>query len=320
MTTIDSIAAILSSKNKIGITCHVSPDGDSLGSSLALLQGLLKLGKDAYIMSKESMPKDFLYLPYSDEFDKKIDYVLEETDAVVVVDCGNVDRINSNLDIEKRNYSLINIDHHISNDLYGDINYIDIKASAVAEIIYEILQKLSILIDQDIAKSLYTSIITDTGSFRHSNTTLKTHNIAGELVNTGIDFTEIHRSIFENKTFSRIKLYGKIIDNMELLLDGKVCLMQLTKEIIGDSEENKGDTSDIIKIGTEVDTVELTILIKEAEQGLKVSLRSRSKVDVRKIAEKFGGGGHIRASGFSSDKSIDEIKQILINIAEKELI
>ncbi|KOA20878.1 bifunctional oligoribonuclease and PAP phosphatase NrnA [Clostridium homopropionicum DSM 5847] len=306
--------------NKVGITCHVSPDGDSLGSSLAFLQVLLKLGKDAYIISKEPLPKDFSYLPYSNEFYKQNNTVLENTDVVIVLDCGNIDRINGNLNYEDKQYTLINIDHHLSNDLYGDMNYIDIKAAAVAEIVYEILTALNIELDKNIATCLYTSLVTDTGSFRHSNTTLNTHRIAGILITTGIDFTEIHRILFENKSVSRVKLYGKVIDGMEMYLNNKLCIMHLNKNILGDPEENKGDTSDIITIGTQIDSVEVTALIKDTEQGTKVSLRSKNVVDVRKIAEEFQGGGHVRAAGFSINENAETIKSILINKLENELI
>lgn len=310
----------LISSNKIGITCHVSPDGDSLGSSLALLQVLLKLGKDAYIITKEHLPKDFSYLPYSNEFNKQNNTALENTDAVIVLDCGNTDRINGNLDFEDQQYTLINIDHHLSNDLYGNINYIDTKAAAVAEIIYEILTELNVELDKNIATCLYTSLLTDTGSFRHSNTTLNTHRIAGILISTGIDFTEIHRILFENKSVSRVKLYGKVIDSMEMYLNNKLCIMYLNKNILGNSEENKGDTSDIITIGTQIDSVEVTALIKDTEQGTKVSLRSKNVVDVRKISEEFKGGGHVRAAGFSTNENSETIKNILIKKLENELI
>lgn len=305
---------------KIGITCHISPDGDSLGSSLALLQVLLKLGKDAYIISKEPLPKDFSYLPYSNEFNKQNNTALENTDAVIVLDCGNIDRINGNLNYEDKQYTLINIDHHLSNDLYGDINYIDTKAAAVAEIIYEILTKLNIELDKNIATCLYTSLLTDTGSFRHSNTTLNTHRIAGILITTGIDFSEIHRILFENKSVSRVKLYGKVIDSMQMYLNDRLCIMYLNKNILGDSEENKGDTSDVIAIGTQINSVEVTALIKDTEQGTKVSLRSKNMVDVRKISEEFNGGGHIRAAGFSTNENAETIKSILIKKLENELI
>ncbi len=318
--TIDSIVARIIESKKIGITCHTSPDGDSLGSVLGLLQGLLKLGKEAYVMSKDSLPKTFEYMPFSNEIVKNIDFVLEGTDTVIVLDCGNIDRINSNLDLDHREYILLNIDHHISNDMYGDINYVDTSSAAVAEIIFDILKLLNVYIDANIATCLYTSLITDTGSFRHSNTTKLTHEIAGSLIDTGIDFTEIHRIIFENKQFERVKLYGRVIEDMRLVLNSKVCIMKITDALFNELNIGKGDTSDILIFGTQIDSVEVTILLKESEDGLKVSLRSKNIIDVRKLSEEFGGGGHTRAAGFSVNKPLREIEQILINKLEKELM
>ncbi|MCY6356640.1 DHH family phosphoesterase [Clostridium sp. ZS2-4] len=320
MRQINSVIEAINRSKKIGITCHVSPDGDALGSSLALMQGLLKLNKEAYIMSKESLPETFGYLPFCDEVNKNIDCILENTDTVIVLDCGNVGRINSNLSMPNRNYTLINIDHHLSNDLYGDINYVNTDAAAVSEIIYEIFNMMNIEIDTDIATCLYTSLVTDTGSFKHSNTTDLTHKIAGHLINVGIDFSQIHRNIFENVKYSRIKLQGRVIENMYLTHDGKICIMKLTQEMLDEFDINNGDSSDIISLGTKIDTVEVAVLLKETEEGVKVSLRSKTIVDVRKIAEKFDGGGHVRASGFASKKSLKEINKIIIKEIEKELI
>lgn len=317
---INSIIERLKESKKIGITCHISPDGDSLGSSLALMQGLLSMGKNAYIISKEPLPETFDYLPYSNRINKELSHILDSTDTVIVLDCGNAERINANIDIDKRNYTLINIDHHISNDNYGDLNYIDTNAAAVAEIVYELLNILNVPIDKNIASCLYTSIVTDTGSFRHSNTTRLTHKIAGDLVATGIDFSEIHRKIFENMSFERLKLHGKIIENMHLKLNRKLCIMELTKEMLKEFDIEKSDTSDIVNIGTQIGTVEVAVLLKASDDMTKVSLRSKHKVDVRKIAEMFNGGGHIKAAGFSTSKSLEEIKTILINEIEKELI
>ena len=317
---IDSIINRIKDSQKIGITCHISPDGDSIGSSLALVQGLLKLNKNAYIISKEDLPDTFKYLPYSYMINESEGEVLIGTDTVIVLDCGNVERINFNDDIQERDYTLINVDHHLSNDKYGDLNYVDPKAAAVAEIVYEILKLLDVQLDEGISKCLYTSLITDTGSFRHSNTTKLTHEIAGELINQGIDFSEIHRTIFENMKFSNLKLHGKVIEDMYLKLNNKVCIMNLTKNMLQDFNVDKGDTSDVINIGTRIGSVEVAILFKEADDGTKVSMRSKNIVDVRKIAEIFNGGGHIRAAGFFSDKDVHEIESILLKEIEKELI
>lgn len=306
--------------NKIAITFHISPDGDSLGSALALLIGLRKLGKEVYIISKENIPKTFDFLPCSAEINGQEIEPLMNTECVIVLDCGDAKRINANLFMENREFELINIDHHMSNNLYGDINFINTKSSAVGEIVYEMLRLLNVKLDKEISSCLYTAVITDTGCFRHSNTTSVTHGIAGELFNTGIDFSNIHRKIYENKNLNKIKFCGEVISNLTVELDGRVCFMYVTKDMIKKYDLLSIDTSDVIDFATSIDTVEVAILIKEVEKGVKVSLRSKSFVDVRKVAEVFKGGGHIRASGFYVEASFDNTKVKLIEILEKELM
>lgn len=305
---------------KIAITFHTSADGDSLGSALALLIGLRKLGKEVYIISKEVIPQTFLYLPYSNEVNGETTEPFEDTECVIVLDCGDLKRINASLGLENKKFELINIDHHLSNDLYGDLNFVDTSASAVGEIVHEVLRLLNVELDKEISTCLYTSLLTDTGSFRHSNTTAVTHGIAGELINTGIDFSNIHRIIFENKKFEKIKFYGEIIGNMTTELDGKVSVMYISKNVLEKYNLVSSDTSDVITFGSSIDTVEVTILIKEAENGVKVSLRSKSLVDVSKVAEGFKGGGHIRAAGFFTEGNFYDTKVKLMEILEKELI
>ena len=259
-------------------------------------------------------------MPYSNEINGEISRPPAETDCVIVLDCGNFKRVNADLKLQDKKYELINIDHHLSNDLYGDINFIDTKASAVGEIIYEVLRLLNVELDKEIGTCLYTSVLTDTGCFRHSNTTALTHNIAGELINTGIDFSNIYRMIFENKKIEKIKFFGEIISNMTLELNGKVSVMHIAKNVLEKYNLELVDTSDVIDFGVSIDTVEVAILIKEVGNGVKVSLRSKYLVNVSKIAEGFSGGGHIRASGFYAQADFDNTKVKLIEIIEKELM
>jgi phosphoesterase RecJ-like protein len=315
----DVINALISSK-KIGITFHVSPDGDSLGSSLALMQGLIKVNKKAYIISKDSSPEIYNFLPFIENVNNARSSVLDGTDCVIVLDCGNFDRISADLDLKSKDFTLINIDHHISNDLYGHINLLDTRASSVGEIIYRLLLDLNVSIDENIASCLFTSIVSDTGWFRHSNTSPETHTIASELIKIGVNFSEIHRILYEKIKFKRIKLYGKVIDKMYLTSNDRICIMKLTKQMLEDLSIEASDTSDIISIGMEVSDIEVAVLIKETDGGVKISLRSKSKVDVRKIAENFGGGGHLKASGLFLNKDLNEAEETIIKAIEKELI
>ncbi|MBC2578911.1 bifunctional oligoribonuclease/PAP phosphatase NrnA [Clostridium sp. DJ247] len=317
----NDIIKIIKESDRIAITFHTSPDGDSLGTSLALMQGLRKIGKNVQILCKEEIPEGFKFLSCSEEINGESIQITSGTDCVIVLDCGDIKRINADLDLKNREYTLINIDHHISNELYGDLNYVDTNASAMAEIIYQMLRIMGIEIDKSMAACLYTSLITDTGSFKYSNTTSVTHTIAGDLINTGINFSEIHRIVFDNKKIQRIKLYGKAIEAMEIF-QHKICVITVTKDMLLKLGFDSGsDTSDIISLGIQVDTVEAAALIKESDGGVKISLRSKANIDVRKVAEKYGGGGHIRAAGlFMEHKTVEEAKELIIKELEKELI
>ncbi|MDU4325471.1 MAG: bifunctional oligoribonuclease/PAP phosphatase NrnA [Clostridium celatum] len=322
--TLGQIAKFILEGKKIGITYHVSPDGDAVGSVLALFNALKSLNKDCYILSKDTLSDNLKFLKGSDEVTGEITEPDDETDIVVILDCGNLERVSANL--KKFTGTIVNIDHHLSNDKYGDINYIDSNAAATAEIVFELLNLMGINFDEansvikDIGTCMYTSIVTDTGGYRHSNVTERTHKISATLKKIGVDNTFIYQSLFDNKDFSRIKLIGKALSNMQLILNGKVALLELDKAFTEDLGIDIGDTSDIISYGLQIKGVEVTLLLKEVEDGVKASLRAKSYVDVRKIAEVFGGGGHIRASGIKiKNMSMEEAKYEILNEIQKEL-
>lgn len=322
--TLSQIAKFILESKKIGITYHVSPDGDAVGSVLALFNALKSLNKDCYIISKDTLSENLKFLKGSDEITGEITEPVDETDIVVVLDCGNLERVSANL--KEFTGTIINIDHHISNDKYGDINYIDSNAAATAEIVFELLNLMGISFEKedsvikDIGTCMYTSIVTDTGAYRHSNVTERTHKISATLKKIGVDNTFIYQSLFDNKDFSRIKLIGKALSSMQLILNGKVALLEIDKNFTADLGIDIGDTSDIISYGLQIKGVEVTLLLKEVEDGVKASLRAKSYVDVRKIAEVFGGGGHIRASGIKiKNMSMEEAKYEILNEIQKEL-
>lgn len=298
----------------------MSPDGDSIGSSLALMIALRSLNKNAYIVSMEKVPENLNFLPFSNEIDGKHDNIEDDTDLVIIVDCGDIKRVNAQIDMETRNYRLLVIDHHMTNEMFGDFNFVDVKAAAAAELIYKIIVELGIVLNKNIAECLYSSIITDTGSFKHSSTSATTHMIAAKLISTGINFSAIHRKLFENIKYQKLRLYGLVFNTMKLV-DNKICILKITNAMLKENGTDTCDTSDIISLGLQIDTAEVAVLLKENNDGVKISLRSKEAVDVRKVAEKFGGGGHIRASGiYIENVTMSDAEQLIINEIRKEII
>lgn len=322
--SLKDIKKIIIEANKIGITFHTSPDGDAIGSALGLLSGLRELGKEVYVISKDTLSKDFSFLPYSEEINGEATEPIDGTDLVIVLDCGNVERISA--DLSSFNGMIINIDHHVSNDKYGFINYVDTKAAATAEIVFLLLREMgyefSVKEDilEKIGRCLYTSLITDTGSFRHSNVTKRTHEIAGILIGVGVNNSMIYNNLFDNRSINKLNLMGYAFENAKLYFDGKVVLTVLDNNTLKKFDSEKEDTSDIIGNLLSLKTVEVAVLLKEVDEGVKGSLRSKYDFDVRKIAEIFGGGGHPKAAGLMQKGVLLQIvKDSILKEIEREI-
>ena len=319
-----SVSKKILDAKKIGITFHASPDGDAIGSSLALLNGLKSLGKDAYIVSKEEIPQNLKFLPLGETVDGLTEKPLEGTDLVIVVDCGNVERICA--DNSEYKGEIINIDHHVSNENFGVLNLVEADSAAASEIIYLLLKEMDVDFQSkseqmlDIARCIYTGLITDTGSFRHSNVTPRTLTIAAELISIGLNHNKIYNELFDNKPFNRVKLIGFALSTIELLLDGKVTFIGLSIDLLEGLNLGSVDTSDIISTALSIENVEVAVVLKETEDGVKASLRSKNDIDVSKIAETFGGGGHVKAAGLKiKETSLEEAKKKILEEISKEL-
>lgn len=317
---------ILLSK-RIGLSFHTSPDGDAVGSALGLLNALRYLGKDSYIISRDVIPDNLSYLSLANDIDGSTVEPKANTDLVIILDCGNIERISA--DLTNYNGKVINIDHHISNDKYGFINYIDVTAAATCEIIYLLVKELGFYLKNEIdnqkshveiGSAIYTGIVTDTGSFRHSNVTKRTHNIVAELIEFGINSSKIHSNLFDNKPFEKVKLMGHVLSDIKLVLNNKVAVLEIEKKTLEEFNLLNTDTSDVLSVGLGIKGVEVCLLLKEVDDGVKASLRSKNDIDVRKVAEVYGGGGHIKAAGVKQKNvSISEARENLLKILAQEI-
>lgn len=287
------------------ITSHIDPDGDSLGSMLAMHNYLISLGKSVVIVNEGNIPQKYEHLPGIKMVCNREDSVKKEHyDLAIVLECSSPERTGWVKNLIDDNPCLVNIDHHPDNTGYGRIAYINEKAAAVAEMLTEFFIDIEFEIDPDTATALYAAILTDTGRFRYSSTTKKTMEIAGQLIEKGAEPRAICDNIYYSLSEDVIKLTGLLLSNMELHENGRICLMSLTRTMLGGKNGNV-DTEGMAEYTLYSRDAMVGGFLREVRDGAtKVSLRSRNKIDVSELAHKFGGGGHVNASGFIINQPI----------------
>ncbi len=294
------VVAFLRQRERFLILLHVRPDGDSVGSSLALALGLRKLGKAAVVVRSDDLPLNLLFLPGVDQV---VSYeellpLPDRYDGAVLIDCGDRERVGPAAPLLERAEKVINIDHHVSNGRFGDLNCIDVEAAAAGEIVRAILRDLGVELDPAIATALYTAVVTDTGSFRYENTSAATHELAAELLRHGVEPAEVARRIWEDKPLSSLRLLERALGSLRLDEGGRVAWMSLTREDFARAGARRDESEGIVNYGRSLAGVEVAILfLEEGPDEVKVSLRSHRRVDVSRVAAAFGGGGHARAAG-----------------------
>lgn len=305
------IISKIKESNKIAIMSHVMPDGDNVGSSLALYNGLIKLGKDVSFILDDDIPKLYRFLKSSDKVRRPGKY--ESFDTVIALDCGDAERLGKSKLYLGKNF-VINIDHHVSNDEFGNINLVDTNASATGEIIYHIIKLLGIDIDKEISECIYTAIVTDTGKFQYSNTNSRTHQIAGELINNGVNVSHMFERIYQNSSKEKIILIKTALSSLEFFHNDSISCVSLTLEQTEQVNALDEDSEGIINLARDIECVEAAVFLKEMEpRKIKVGLRSKKVVDVAAVALQFGGGGHVRAAGCTMYGTVEEVKEKIVN-------
>lgn len=314
MMMLRDIAKKILEYNRVAVVAHASPDGDAVGSTLGLTLGLRSLGLDVSVLSKEPGPEVLSYLPLYEEYGQT-DTLAGDRTLLLCLDCGNKDRLSMERDGFADIFK-INIDHHVSNDMYGDINYVDSASASTSEIIYELLVALGVKVTEDMAQCLYTGIVMDTGSFRFPSTTSKTLLITSKLLETGVNFSKIQRILFATSPFKQIKLLGRALMTLESHLDGKVSMMNLEANDFNILSISDRDTGDIVNYGLEPKEAEVSVLIKEADGFFRVSVRTKEFLDASALCAIFGGGGHVRAAGCNIEATnlIEAKKKLLLEI------
>lgn len=311
----DVITAIEESE-RILILTHINPDGDAIGSSYAFKKALESLGKTVYAVLPEPL-SDYFHM-FSDEF-ITMDNFNEECDLVVALDTGDTNRLGKCVSLFKG--ETVVIDHHETNKGYGKYNHIEGDAPSTGEVLFDLLSYMNIIISPETATGLYAAMLTDTGGFLYSNTTAKTHKKVARLIEEGADYYYINKKLMEEKSYETHRVSALLIENMEFFSEGKLCICCFDNDFCVKNNITLDTISGLSALPRTVSGVDTGVLISEVVKGkTKVSLRSDTIVDVSEISVAFGGGGHKRAAGFTTEEYTPaEIKEKLAEMIKPEL-
>lgn len=315
---LSQVVELIENKSRFAITTHIKPDGDGVGSSLGLCWLLRSLGKEAEVIVHGEVPIAYRSLPGADEI-RDIKAIERDYDAIFVIECSDLDRPGI---AGLENQFTVNIDHHATSEHFGTINWIDSTASAVGEMIYNLCKAIGGRITKDIAECVYMALVTDTGSFHFPNTSDRTLKVASELIKAGAKPAKIGEAVYNNYPWSRIELMRQVLDTVKRDESGKIASLRQTLEMKQISGAVDGDNNGFVNIPMAAREVVAVVYMREiGPNKYRASLRSKGSINVARVAEKFGGGGHKNAAGLSIDGNWDEkegeIVRALVEAAEK---
>ncbi|MFH1991164.1 MAG: bifunctional oligoribonuclease/PAP phosphatase NrnA [Pseudomonadota bacterium] len=320
----DQIIRHLKNSRNVLVVSHTNPDGDAIGSLIAMGLALETLNKKTTLYNESPIPAVYRFLPSVDRVVRRLNN--SSYDTAVILDCGNLQRVGEGVSEIERTPVIINIDHHITNTFFGSFRLVDTSASATAEIVYRLIKQLSVPIDENIAISIYTGILTDTGSFRFSNTNKAAFAICAEMVAIGVDPYRVAQHVYGTYSLGRIKLLNLALDSIVISSNGKLSIMTLTQNMFNETRTQPEDVDGLINYAKRIEDVKVAALIQEHQDSggestsfskYHVSLRSDGTVNVAEIAASFGGGGHSSAAGFNIESTLPDLKTKILNLAEK---
>ncbi|MBI4651476.1 bifunctional oligoribonuclease/PAP phosphatase NrnA [Candidatus Desantisbacteria bacterium] len=319
MESLKEIAQFIINNDNFIISSHINPDGDSTGSQLAMFLILKKLNKKVEILDADPIPNIYKFLP-SSEIPKTVLNKEFDFNAAIILDCGDIKRAGElpiNFDKIK---TIINIDHHISNKFYGQLNYVDSEASSTGELIFRLIKELKVSIDNDIGTCLYTAIMSDTGGYKFENTTHGAFSTVAELVSYGIRPDKLSKKIYENYTLNTMHLLGLALQTLSLKAGGKISYMFVTLKMMENTSTKAEHTEGFVNHARSISGVEAGLFFRETENGtIKVSMRSKEYIDTNKIAALWNGGGHARASGCEIKGDLNTVIEKVTKKVEEEI-
>lgn len=318
-TTLRRIASILNEGKSFLIMTHKDPDPDGIGSMLALGKALNNVGKEAILVTEELLPAPISLLKGAERIIQDIESE-RYFDGVIVMDSGEIERVGGPYNYLEGHLTIINIDHHESNSLFGDLNLVDSNASSTAELVFQVIKAAGLSIDSDVAENIFAGIQADTGSFKYSNTTSSSLRIAADMVDFGAIPWQISRTMMREYNSSQLKLLEIALGTLEFYHNGEIGIMTLSLEMFNSAQAHLVESNRFIDYPRFVQGVELAVLIRQTgENDYKFSLRSNDRVDVAQLCARFGGGGHIRAAGFECHGSLGWLKDNFLKEAGRFL-
>lgn len=316
--TLDEILKEIKQAQTIVILTHESPDGDAIGSSLAMKNALESLGKKPDVIIPE-YSRLFNFLPGTKDVLQKSE--VQKYDLAIALDCANFKRLVGNEHFENAKRTIV-IDHHGSNNMYGDLNYVNPVSPACSEILIGMFEYFEIDITKQIGTCLLTGIITDTGGFQYPATTAETFEFTAELLRKGVNVSDIYKRVLNTVTKANFELSKRVMNRLEILENGKVTFTYITKKDEEEVNAEAGDHEGLVEIGRNIEGVEVAIFIRQKEDGediYKVSMRSSEYVNVSDVCLMFGGGGHPRAAGATVNGDVETVKQKVLAEVRKVL-
>ncbi len=308
---LSQVVELIEAKRQFAITSHIRPDGDSLGSSLGLYWLLRALDKDVEVIMRDPVPPAYEQLPGAENVRQTLE-IDRSYHAIFVIECSDVTRPGLK-DLE--NQFVVNIDHHSTTALFGNINWIDSTASAVGEMIYNLSKATGVRVTKEIAECVYTALLTDTGSFHYSNTTERTFKVASELVRSGVRPAKTAEAVFASYPWGRIRLLGEVLGTARRDPSGRVACMRQTLEMQQRTQASDEATDGFVNYPLTVGEVEAVALLRECEPGIyRTSLRSKGEVNVARVAGLYGGGGHRNAAGCTLKGDWDELEKQIMSL------
>jgi phosphoesterase RecJ-like protein len=299
------------------ITSHARPDGDSIGSQLAMAYALDALGKDVRIVNADAAPDHYLDFPGMDriEITREVD---ANVDALIVMECSDLGRTGI---AGLEGHHIINIDHHGGNRMYGALNWFDESAAACGEMVFDVIRALEVTLSFEIATHIYLAILTDTGSFHHSNITPRTFDICRQAVEAGVSPAAMARRVFDSNSFGKLKLIGALLDRMELLDGGRLAVLYLDEHMLNACGCTHNDTEGLINLPLTAREIQAVVFFKASPAGeVRVSMRSKYDVDVRRVANQYGGGGHRNAAGALVKQPMGAVVEEVLSAARESLV